>query len=111
MTEYHDDAVRLDEQGVTIKSYLYPGHQRFIAYETIRSAALFELGPLSGRHRLVGIGLRRPRHFFHWDRKRSTKSAAIELDTGRAFRTVISPTDSGPALGVLEQQITNSRTS
>ncbi len=38
MTIYEDDAICLDEQGITIKNYFYPGHRRFIAFETIRSA-------------------------------------------------------------------------
>ena len=107
LTTYDDDAVCLDDQGITIKNYFYPGHRRFIAYETIRSAALIELGRWSGRHRLVGIGFRRPRHFFHWDRKRSTKTHAIDLHTGRRTRTVITPTDPGSVLEAVEQQITD----
>jgi hypothetical protein len=110
MTTYDDDDICLDDHGITIKNYLYPGHRRFIAYETIRSAALIELGPLSGRHRLVGVGFRRPRHFFHWDRRRSTKTAAIELDTGRAIRTVITPIDPGPVLEAVEQRMTGPST-
>jgi hypothetical protein len=106
VTIYNDDDVCLDDQGITIKNYYYPGHRRFIAYETIRSAALIELGPLSGRHRLVGVGFRRPRHFFHWDRKRSTKTHGIELDTGRRTRTVITPTDPEPVLAAIEQRMT-----
>ena len=50
-TIYDDDTVCLDDHGITIKNYFYPGHRRFIAYETIRSAALIELGRWSGRHR------------------------------------------------------------
>jgi hypothetical protein len=110
MTTYDDDDICLDDHGITIKNYLYPGHRRFIAYETIRSAALIELGPLSGRHRLVGVGFRRPRHFFHWDRRRSTKTAAIELDTGRAIRTVITQIDPGPVLEAVEQRMTGPST-
>jgi hypothetical protein len=109
-TTYDDDVIRLDEHGITIKSYYYPGHRRFIAYETIRSAAMIELGSMSGRHRLVGIGFRRPRHFFHWDRTRSTKTLGIELDTGRRIQTVITPTDPGPVLEAVERQIAGSST-
>ena len=105
MTIYDDDALCLDEQGITIKNYWYPGHRRSIAYDTIRSAALIELGSLSGRHRLVGIGFRQPRHFFHWDRKRSTKTHAIELDTGRRIHIVITPTDPEQVLEMVEQQM------
>ncbi len=107
MTIYDDDAVCLDEAGITIKNYFSPGHRRFIPSGTVCSAALIELGPWSGRHRLVGIGFCRPRHFFHWDRKRSTKTHAIELDTGRRMRTVITPTDPGSVLKMVEHQLTD----
>jgi hypothetical protein len=106
VTIYNDDDVCLDDQGITIKNYFYPGHHRFIAYETVRSAALIELGRWSGRHRLVGIGFRRPRHFFHWDRNRSTKTHGIEIDTGRKTRTAITPTDPEPVLAAIEQRMT-----
>jgi len=104
-TTYEDDAVSLDERGITIKNYLYPGNRRFVPYETITSTEVIELGTLSGRHRLVGIGFRRPTYFFHWDRSRSVKTQAIALDTGRTMRTVISPAASGPVLAILEQQL------
>lgn len=103
-----DNDIGLDDDGITIKNYFYPGHHRFIAYNTIQSAALIELGPLSGRHRLVGIGFRRPRHFFHWDRQRSTKTHAIELDSGRRMRTVITPTDPESVLAAVELQMSRS---
>lgn len=110
MTNYDDDAVCLDEQGLTIKNYLYRRRPRFIAYDTIRSAVLIDIGTWSGRHRLVGVGFRRPRHFFHWDANRSTKTAAIELDTGRRIKIVITPEDPGRVLSVLEQQIADAET-
>jgi hypothetical protein len=100
---YDDDAASLDDQGITIKNYWYSGHRRSITYKTIRFAAIIELGMLSGRHRLVGIGFRRPRHFFHWDRTRSTKTQGIELNTGRRMRTAITPTDPGSVFEAIEQ--------
>ncbi len=51
-TTYEDDAVSLDERGITIKNYLYPGNRRLVPYETITSTEVIELGALSGRHRL-----------------------------------------------------------
>ncbi len=104
-TTYEDDAVSLDERGITIKNYLYPGNRRLVPYETITSTEVIELGALSGRHRLVGIGFRRPTYFFHWDRSRSDKTHAIALDTGRTMRTVISPEANGLVLELVEQQI------
>ena len=105
MTQYEDEALLLDERGATIKSSMYPGQRRFVDYDAIRSVGVFQLGPSSGRHRLVGIGFRRPRHFFHWDRQRSAKSHAIELDTGQTIRIVITPADHRAALVVLEQRV------
>lgn len=104
-TTYEDDAVSLDERGITIKNFLYPGNTKLVPYEAISAVEVIELGPLTGRYRRVGIGFRRPRHFFHWDRSRSKKTHAIALDTGRAIRTVISPATTGPVLERLEQQI------
>jgi len=104
MMIYEDETVSLDEQGITIKNYLYPGNRRLIPYDTIRFTEVIELGSLSGRHRLVGIGFRRPRYFFHWDRSRAAKAHAIALDTGRTLRTVISPSANDPVLTILGEQ-------
>lgn len=96
--EAEAEAILIDELGITIKNSMYPGHRRRITYHAIRSFGVVRLGPLSGRHRLVGFGVRRPRLFFHWDRRRSTKRHAIELDTGQMFRTAITPVHNRAAL-------------
>jgi hypothetical protein len=106
MNLYQDDRMFLDDQGITITSYLYPGHQRHILYTTISDYQLIELGPLSGRHRLVGLGFRRPRNFFHWDRTRSTKTHSIALDTGRPLHPVISPDDLDRVVQLLDEHST-----
>ena len=103
MNLYQDDRMILDDQGITITSYLYPGNRRHIPYATISDYNVIELGPFSGRHRLVGLGVRRPRHFFHWDRTRSTKTRSIALDAGRLLHPVISPDDLDRVVQLLDE--------
>ena len=91
MTTYDDDAVTLDETGITVKNYYLPGRPRTIRFNDIVHAEIIDLGFGTGRHQLVGIGPLRPRLFFHWDRKRSTKSHGISLDLGRRVRLAITP--------------------
>ena len=91
MATYDDDAVTLDERGITVKNYYLPGRPRTIRYDDIVHAEMIRLGFGTGRHQLVGIGPLRPRLFFHWDRKRSTKSHGLSLDLGRRLRLAITP--------------------
>jgi hypothetical protein len=91
MATYDDAAVTLDETGITVKNYYLPGRPRTIRYDDIVHAEIVDLGFGTGRHQLVGIGPLRPRLFFHWDRKRSTKSHGISLDLGRRLRLAITP--------------------
>ncbi|MFT4864884.1 MAG: hypothetical protein ACI9N0_000345 [Ilumatobacter sp.] len=93
MATYDDDAVTLDERGVTVKNYYLPGRPRTIRYDDIDHAEIIQLGFGTGRHQLVGIGPLRPRLFFHWDRKRSTKSHGLSLDLGRRIQLAITPDD------------------
>ena len=93
MTEYEDEAILLDEDGMTIKNYRKPGDPKRIPYGTIRSFEVFEMGFWTGRHRLVGISLGRPRNWFHWNRNRSKKRTAISLDIGKWLRPTIVPDD------------------
>ena len=103
MNHYEDSVILLDQEGITIKNYSRPRHQRRISYSAIRSASLIELGLLTGRHRLVGLGFRRPRHFFHWDSHRSSKTHAISLDVGKVIHPVISPDDHQTVLDIIEE--------
>ena len=103
MNLYQDDSMFLDEDGIAITSYLYPGHRRHIPYAAIGGYEVIELGSFSGRHRLVGLGFRRPRHFFHWDRTRSTKTHSLALDTGRFIHPVISPDDLDRVVQLLDE--------
>jgi hypothetical protein len=91
MGTHDDDAVTLDETGITVKNYYLPGRPRTIRYDEIVHAEMIQLGFFTGRHQLVGIGPLRPRLFFHWDRKRSTKLHGLSLDLGRRLRLAITP--------------------
>lgn len=101
MQRYEDEVVRIDESEVLIKSYGLPGRSRTVPRGSIGSTEVIELGPFSGKYRLVGFGFRRPRYFFHWDSGRSRKTHGIALDTGRFVRPVITPDDHQAALAAL----------
>ena len=93
MTHHEDDAILLDDDGVTIKSYRRPGDARRIEYRSIRNFEVFQMGFWTGRYRLVGISFGRPRNWFHWDRNRGSKRTAISLDVGGWIRPTIVPQD------------------
>jgi hypothetical protein len=107
MNLYQDNGMFLDEEGITVTNYLYPGHRRHIPYASISEYRLIELGRLTGKHRLVGLGFRRPRHFFHWDRNRSSKTHSVVLDTGRFIHPIISPDDHNRLVQLLDEHAAN----
>ncbi len=106
MATYDDDAVTLDEVGITVKNYYLPARPRTIRYDEIIHAEIIQLGFGTGRHQLVGIGPLRPRLFFHWDRKRSTKSHGLSLDVGRRLRVAITPDEPDRVLAHIRSRIT-----
>ncbi len=93
MARYEDEAIALDDDAVTIKSYRRPGDAKHIEYASIRNIEVFEMGFWTGRHRVVGMSLGRPRNWFHWDRDRGNKRTAISLDVGGWTRPTIVPDD------------------
>ncbi len=105
MSIYEDDTVLLDDTGIFVKNYFYPGHRRHIPYPSIVGCDVLETGSLTGRLRLVGFGFRRPRHFFTWDRRRRGKRFSIALDLGRTIRPVFSPDDHLQVLEVLQTKL------
>jgi hypothetical protein len=107
MATYDDDAVTLDETGITVKNYSLPGRPRTIRYNDIVQAEIIDLGFGTGRHQLVGIGPLRPRLFFHWDRKRATKSRGISLDLGRRLRLAITPDEPDRVLAHIRSHTLN----
>ena len=93
VSHYQDDVVSIGDDGVTIKSYRWPGNAKRIEYGSIRGFESFEMGFWTGRHRLVGMSFGRPRNWFHWDRHRGSKRIAISLDVGKWTRPTIVPDD------------------
>lgn len=105
MASYEDDAIALNETGITIKHYYLPGRPRHITYEEIVRAGLISLGFATGRYQLIGFSPGRLRHFFHWDRRRSTKRRGVSLDIGRWRRLAITPDDPEGVIGMIQGRI------
>lgn len=105
MTPYEDETILLDEDGVTIKNYRRPGDAKRIAYGSIQGFEAFEMGLWTGRYRLVGMSLGRPRNWFHWDRSRGNKRTAISLDVGKWIRPTIVPGDPNAIAQILREAL------
>jgi hypothetical protein len=101
MTRYEDDGILLGEDQLTIKSYRWGGNARRIAYRSVRSFEVFEMGLWTGRFRMVGISVGRPRNWIPWGRSRTNKSTAISLDVGKWLRPTIVPDDPAAVDGIL----------
>lgn len=108
MNHYEDRTLLIDDDGITITSYFWPGHRRHIPFSSIVAFEEIAIGTFSGRHRLIGFELRRLRDFFPWDTRRSATSRALALDLGRRVRPVISPEDHELVSTLLSER-TNSR--
>lgn len=105
MTLYDDDAISIDETGITIKTYYLPRRPRQFRFDEICRAELIPIGFFTGRHQLVGIGPFRPRLFFAWDRNRSSKSHTLVLDRQKMLHAAITPSDPEQALGIIRGRI------
>ena len=103
LNTYEDDTVEIDGNNVTIKRYFIRGRSKVIPLSSIRGVETFDMGPLTGRWRIIGLGPGRPRSWFAWDRKRRTKSVAISLDVGRWIRPAFSPSDPAAVAQILEE--------
>lgn len=108
MTHYQDRSLIIDDDGITITSYLWPGNHRSIPFSSIVAFEEIAVGTFSGRHRLVGFEFRRLRDFFPWDTRRSASSRAIAVDVGRRVRPIISPEDYERVLELMSEH-TNGR--
>lgn len=109
MTTYEDAVVRLDDAGVTIKSFHRPGRARTIAYGDISSVEVIALALFTGRHRLVGISPGRPTTYFHWDPNRRHKRRGLRLDIGGFLKRAITPDDPDLVHALVEDEITKVR--
>ena len=105
MTLYQDRKLSIDDEGITIASYDVPGHRRRLPFSSIHSFEEIRIGAFSGRYRVMGFELRRPRDFFPWDAGRSKKTRAIALDVGRRVRPVISPDDCAKVVALLTDRL------
>jgi hypothetical protein len=105
MTHYEDKSIALDDEGLTIKNYRKRGDTKHIAYSAIRSFEAFEMGFWTGRHRLVGIGLGRPRNWFQWDRDRNSKHTAISIDVGKRIFPTTTPDDPAAVETILRETV------
>jgi hypothetical protein len=105
MSRYEDDTILLDDTALTIASYRRPGDARRVEYGSIRSFQIFEMGFWTGRHRLVGISLGRPRNWIHWGRNRGDKRTAISLDVGAWIRPTIVPDDAEAVAEILYEAV------
>ena len=108
MNHYEDRSLLIDDDGITITSYFWPGHRRHIPFSSIVAVEEIPLETFSGRYRLVGFELRRLRDFFPWDTHRSATSRAIALDIGRRVRPVISPEDHEQVLKLIMEHLDSS---
>lgn len=105
MTRYEDDVILLGEDDLTIKSYLWGGNARRIAYRSVRGIEVFEMGLWTGRFRMVGISIGRPRNWIPFGRSRTNKRTAISLDVGRLLRPTIVPDDPEAVDGILREVV------
>ena len=93
MTIYEDDTMTVTRDGITIHSYRWKGDARHIPAGSIRGVERFEMGPWSGKYRLVGIGFGRPRTWFAFGKSRANTTTALELDTGSLIKPAVVPDD------------------
>ncbi len=105
MARYEDEAILLDEDAITIKSYRWPGDAKRIEYSSIRNVERFEMRLWSGRFRLVGISFGRPRNWFAWGRTHNNKRIAISLDVGKWIRPTVVPEDPDAAEEILREAV------
>ena len=103
LNTYEDETVAIDSNNVTIKRYFTRGGSKVIPLSSIRGFDVFDMGPLTGRWRIIGLGPGRPRNWFAGDRKRRAKGVAISLDIGRWIKPAFSPSDPAAVVQILEE--------
>ena len=88
---YEDDTLRLDEQGLTLKSFTLSGRAKHLAWNDIRAFRVRPLTLWSGKYRLAGMGLAPV--WFGADLARPVKEKLIEIDFGSLLRAGVTPVD------------------
>jgi hypothetical protein len=87
---YDDGRIACDDTGLIIRRY-YPWGGKRVPYASIRVVTRRPLSPVRGKWRIWGSG-----DFVHWwnlDPQRPSKEGALEIDTGRVVRPMITPDD------------------
>ena len=102
---YADDAVRCDEEAITVLHYFFPfGQCRRIPYAAIQHVGERPMGPVTGSWRIWGMDLFAP-YWFNADIKRPLKSRCIVIDTGKWPRVAITPEHHETVLRILRDKI------
>ena len=86
---YEDQHVVCDNDALTIKNYHFPAGSKRIPYADVKKLELVEIGWLTGKLRMWGMGL--APYWFHLDWERPTKDKAIVVDTGEWLKSVVTP--------------------
>lgn len=94
---YDDGNVRVDESGITLRRYYFPGGSKRIPFERIERLERRNVSP-PGSGWLAALGTRiwgtgDFRHWFNLDARRGSKSGVLILDVGRRIRPCATPSD------------------
>ena len=88
---------------MTIHRYYFPfGGDKHVPYDAIRRAEDREMGPLTGKWRIWGMGA--PPYWLHLDGSRPKKDRCIALDVGATIRPTVTPDNVDAVLAILRDK-------
>ena len=99
---YDDGRIALDDAGLIIRLY-YPWGTKRVPYTSIRAVKNRPLSGATGKWRIWGSG-----DFVHWwnlDRHRPDKDVALEIQTARRIRPMITPDDPQTVERILNEHL------
>jgi hypothetical protein len=107
-TGYEDDQIVCDDTGVVIKRYYFPWGAKRIPYADINDVESLSLTGLNRvrRWRIWGSG--DFQHWWNFDPRRPSKTAALVLDLGKAVRPTVTPDDPERAFQVIHEHLASS---
>lgn len=98
---YSDEALSIDEDGLTIFNYYFPlGAPKHIKLQSIVSVSLLPLTKLNGKYRAWGMGLKP--YWFNMG-YRDNKETALVIDTGKFIKSAVTPRSSDEVQRILTQ--------
>jgi hypothetical protein len=101
-SQYQDDQIIIDEDGITILNYYFPlSSKKVIPWNHIKSVNRFDVTLWTGKLRIWGMGLRP--FWFNCDVGRPRKSVGFIVDTGSFIKAVITPDHSEKVQEILNQ--------